>query len=145
VEIRVVMRQGPEGRWVARTRAELDEGRAVVASGSSREECLAELRGRLERGGMRPDPTEPLDLVIEVIPILAGVAEAASVMDWDKRRVVTYIDRGSFPPPLQALASGRVWARSDVEEFAALWRARQRQRRERAARRAARRRSASPP
>jgi hypothetical protein len=54
------------------------------------------------------------------------VAEAAEVMGWDKRRVITYIDRGTFPQPLQALASGRVWVRTDVEAFAETWRARRR-------------------
>jgi predicted DNA-binding transcriptional regulator AlpA len=68
-------------------------------------------------------------VIVEVIPALAGVAEAADVMGWDKRRVITYIDRGRFPAPIQALASGRVWVRSEVEEYAAAWRARRRGRR----------------
>jgi len=65
---------------------------------------------------------------VEVLPVLAGVAEAADVMGWDKRRVITYIDRGRFPDPIQSLASGRVWVRSDVESFARDWRARQNRR-----------------
>jgi hypothetical protein len=68
-------------------------------------------------------------VVVEVVPELAGVAEAAEVMRWDKRRVITYIDRGRFPEPIQSLASGRIWVRSDVEEFAETWRARRRGRR----------------
>lgn len=68
----------------------------------------------------------PLTLIVEVSPVLAGVAEAAEVMGWDKRRVITYIDRGRFPEPLQSLASGRVWLRSDVEAYAEEWRARRR-------------------
>jgi hypothetical protein len=59
--------------------------------------------------------------VVDVIPRLAGVAEAAQVMGWDKRRVVTYIDRGRFPEPIQSLASGRVWVRAEVEAFAEAW------------------------
>ncbi len=58
-----------------------------------------------------------------------GVAEAAEIMGWDKRRVVTYIDRGSFPEPITALASGRIWLREDVQAFAEEWRARRRARR----------------
>ena len=46
-------------------------------------------------------------------------------MGWDKRRVVTYMDRGSFPEPITSLASGRIWLREDVEAFAIEWRARQ--------------------
>jgi len=52
------------------------------------------------------------------------VAEAAEIMGWDKRRVITYIDRGSFPEPITSLASGRIWLREDVEAYAADWRAR---------------------
>jgi hypothetical protein len=63
--------------------------------------------------------------------MLAGVAEAAQIMGWDKRRVITYIDRGRFPQPVQGLASGRVWLRSDVERFAREWRARQERRKHR--------------
>jgi len=65
-----------------------------------------------------------ITLLVETVPQLAGVAEAAAVLGWDKRRVITYIDRGSFPAPIQALASGRVWLRRDVEAFAEEWRAR---------------------
>jgi hypothetical protein len=52
-------------------------------------------------------------------------------MGWDKRRVVTYIDRGRFPEPIQSLASGRVWLRQDLERFAQAWHARQKERRRR--------------
>jgi hypothetical protein len=57
-----------------------------------------------------------------VTPALAGVAEAAAIMGWDKRRVITYLNRGSFPKPLTALASGRIWRRDDVEAYAKRWR-----------------------
>lgn len=69
---------------------------------------------------------------MEVLPVLAGVAEAAEVMGWDKRRVITYIDRGRFPPPVQSLASGRVWLRAEIERYAADWRARRADRARRA-------------
>jgi SAM-dependent methyltransferase len=55
---------------------------------------------------------------------LVGVAEAAAILDWDKRRVATYISRGSFPEPLASLASGRIWERADIEAFAQAFRAR---------------------
>lgn len=64
-------------------------------------------------------------LTVEVEPSLVGVAEAAELLGWDKRRVVTYLDRGSFPSPVAELASGRVWLRSDVEAFARAFRRRQ--------------------
>ena len=61
---------------------------------------------------------DDVELTVEVIPSLAGVAECAEIMGWDKRRVITYLNRGSFPEPMTALASGRIWRREDVEEFA---------------------------
>jgi predicted DNA-binding transcriptional regulator AlpA len=57
-------------------------------------------------------------LTVEVVPELVGVAEAARIMGWDKRRVFTYIARGAFPEPVSMLASGRIWRRRDVEAFA---------------------------
>jgi hypothetical protein len=118
VEIRARLRQAPDGRWEART-----DDEAVTGSGSSKDECLADLRQRIGQAGTRST------LVVEVLSQVVGVAEAAAVMGWDKRRVITYLDRGRFPQPIQALASGRVWLRDDVEAFARSWHARQRDRR----------------
>jgi hypothetical protein len=126
MNLRVSMRQEPGGTWTAQTVGTPQ----VRASGSTRDACLGNLRRSLSRTLRRgPRRQEQLTLVVEVIPELAGVAEAAEVMGWDKRRVITYIDRGRFPAPIQALASGRIWIRSDVEEYAATWRARRRRRR----------------
>jgi hypothetical protein len=111
------MREVAGGRWLAAA----DTDPPARASGSSRERCLAALNRSLKR--LSGD--EPVTLTVEMIPALAGVAEAAQIMGWDKRRVITYIDRGRFPDPIQSLASGRVWLRSDVERFAKEWRARQ--------------------
>jgi hypothetical protein len=100
------------GRWYARI---LDAPMFVEVTGTSRDGCLDELRRAIG---------DDVELTVEVIPRLAGVAEAAEIMGWDKRRVITYLDRGSFPEPLTALASGRVWLREDVEAYAGEWRAR---------------------
>lgn len=96
-----------DGRWIG-----LLERPLTRVSAPDRDECLRRLREASGSLGA---------LVIEVHPSLAGVAEAAAIMGWDKRRVITYLDRGSFPQPVAALASGRVWRRQDVEEFAAAW------------------------
>jgi hypothetical protein len=100
------------GRWYARV---LDSAAYIEVTGVTRERCVAELR---------KVTGDEETLTIEVIPTLAGVAEAAEIMGWDKRRVVTYIDRGSFPEPLTSLAMGRVWLREDVEAFARDWHSR---------------------
>jgi hypothetical protein len=120
VEIRASMHQDAAGRWIAQVADHPD----LMASGASSERCLASLRRAVVRAGLAPRRrSEPFEVVIQILPVLAGVAEAAEVMGWDKRRVVTYIDRGRFPEPVQTLASGRVWLRADVEAFAAQWRA----------------------
>lgn len=51
------------------------------------------------------------------VPPLAGVAEAAEILTWDKRRVATYIKRGDFPEPIQRLASGPIWTRKQIEDY----------------------------
>ena len=79
-------------------------------------------------GALRRAAGRDVTLTIEVTPPLVGVAEAAEIMGWDRRRVITYVDRGSFPEPVAALASGRVWRREDVERFARDWQQRQRER-----------------
>lgn len=116
------MRQGPDGAWVGvregpsgdPRQAGRPESRIEIADWT-REGCLRALEA-----SVRSEPgTEPVTMVIEVVPALAGVAEAAQMLGWDKRRVVTYAARGRFPRPVQALASGRVWLRDDVEAFAA--------------------------
>lgn len=100
------------GRWFARI---LDAPMYIEVTGVSRHECLEELR---KAAG------DPAELVVEVVPQIAGVAEAAEIMEWDKRRVITYLDRGSFPEPTFALASGRIWLREDIEAYARDWRER---------------------
>lgn len=105
------------GRWVA---AVQDTPVYLEVTGTSQRSCVDELRAHVG---------DDVTLTVEVIPRIVGVAEAAEIMGWDKRRVVTYIDRGSFPEPIVSLASGRIWLRDDVEAFSERWHARQRERR----------------
>jgi hypothetical protein len=100
------------GRYVAKV---LDVPAYIEVTGISRGECVAELR-RVTG--------DDVTLTVEVVPDVVGVAEAAEIMGWDKRRVVTYIDRGSFPEPITSLASGRIWLRDDVLAYADEWQAR---------------------
>ncbi|OBZ15869.1 hypothetical protein A8L34_27880 [Bacillus sp. FJAT-27264] len=46
-----------------------------------------------------------------------GLAEAAEILGWDKRKVSTYMQRGVFPQPLQRLVSGPIWNRTKIEEY----------------------------
>ncbi|MEO8424562.1 MAG: hypothetical protein ABI595_11730 [Actinomycetota bacterium] len=100
------------GRWYAHI---MDAPAFIEVTGTSQERCVQELRKLTG---------DDVTLTIELVPRIVGVAEAAEIMDWDKRRVVTYIDRAQFPEPLTSLASGRIWLREDVEAFADEWRRR---------------------
>ncbi|MEX0991612.1 MAG: hypothetical protein WD004_05015 [Actinomycetota bacterium] len=105
-----------DGRW----QATIDGPSRKTYSAATRDACFASLRRAAGR-----DAT----LTVEVLPRLAGVAEAAKIMGWDKRRVVTYLDRGTFPAPIATLASGRVWRAADIEAYARLWHGRRKGRR----------------
>ena len=100
------------GRWFAQV---LDAPMFVEVTETSRHGCLDELRKVAGDDAV---------LTVEVVPQLVGIAEAAQIMGWDKRRVVTYIDRGHFPEPISWLAGGRVWLREDVDAYSEDWRAR---------------------
>jgi predicted DNA-binding transcriptional regulator AlpA len=111
------------GRDVRATIARSDTGWSgrVLPDGApidapSRERLLGKLRDAVGDDAV---------LTVEVTPSLVGVTEAAALLGWDRRRVVTYVDRGSFPRPVAELASGRVWLRADVEAFARAFRRRQ--------------------
>jgi hypothetical protein len=100
------------GRWYARVE---DAPAYLEVTDVTREQCLGELRKAVG---------DEVSLTIDVVPAVAGVAEAAEILGWDKRRVITYLNRGSFPEPFTSLASGRIWLREDLEAFARDWRAR---------------------
>jgi hypothetical protein len=118
------MRQQVDGRWKATA-----EGHDVEVEGRDAKECVRKVNEAAlpllpavswERG--------PPVIFLEVIPRLVGVAEAADHLGWDKRRVSTYVKRGSFPEPVEELAGGRVWALDDVLAFAEAFRNRQKRR-----------------
>lgn len=100
-----------DGGWSGRLLPDGDD-----VSAGTRERLLGKLRDLAGDDAV---------LTVEVSPSLVGVAEAAELLGWDKRRVITYVDRGSFPAPVAWLASGRVWLRADVVSFARAYRRRQ--------------------
>ncbi|MFD1674117.1 hypothetical protein [Alicyclobacillus fodiniaquatilis] len=53
----------------------------------------------------------------KLIPPLVGLAEVAEILDWDRRKVATYIKRGSLPEPIQRLRSGPIWTRKQIAEY----------------------------
>ena len=100
------------GRWYAHI---LDAPAFIEVTGTSRDACIRELRAVTGND---------VTLTIEVIPQIVGVAEAAEIMGWDKRRVVDIPrPRAVSREPLR-LASGRIWLREDIEAYADEWRQR---------------------
>jgi hypothetical protein len=58
----------------------------------------------------------------ETIPPLVGYKEAAEIMGVDTKALAVYIQRArngweKFPAPVQRLASGPVWRKSDIVKF----------------------------
>jgi hypothetical protein len=118
------MRQEDDGRWRA-----VAEGHPIEVVGKDVRDCVR----KVHQAALTMMPAVsweagPPVVFVEVLPKLVGVAEAAGLMGWDKRRVATYVKRGGFPEPLAELAGGRVWAREDVVAFREAFRARQRAR-----------------
>ncbi len=113
-EVRAVLRQTPGG-WVGRLAGSDDEVHTKTREGGL--------------GALRRLAGEGEALTVEVTSALVGVSEAAAILGWDRRRVITYIDRGAFPEPLERLASGRVWRRDEVEAYARAFARRQARRR----------------
>ncbi len=119
------MRQEDDGRWRA-----VAEGHPIEVTGRDVRECVRNVhKAALSLMPAVSWESGPPVVFVEVLPKLVGVAEAAALMGWDKRRVATYVKRGAFPEPLAELAGGRVWAREDVVAFREAFRARQRSRR----------------
>ena len=98
------------GRWYAHV---MDAPVFIEVTGTTRDRCVHELR---------KVTGDDVTLTIEVVPADRRGRGAAEIMGWDKRRVVTYLDRGTVPRAAPALASGRIWLREDIEAFADEWR-----------------------
>lgn len=54
------------------------------------------------------------------IPKLAGRKEAMEILGWKHKSMIgTYLERGSFPLPIQVLACGPIWTVQQIEEYKA--------------------------
>lgn len=62
-------------------------------------------------------PSSP-SVTLTAMSELAGLAEVAALLGVSKRTVKNYRDRADFPKPIEELASGPVWLRSDVQAWA---------------------------
>lgn len=49
---------------------------------------------------------------------LAGIAEIAEILGVTKQRVTQLAKADGFPKPLDRIASGPVWRRTDIERWA---------------------------
>jgi len=52
-----------------------------------------------------------------IIPPLYGLAEAADMLGWDKRKLSVYVARGAFPEPAKRLASGPLWTYRQIQDY----------------------------
>jgi hypothetical protein len=63
------------------------------------------------------------ELVSQGIPEIVGVAEIKEVLEVRTRQQVGQLaERDDFPRPVAELKAGRIWLRSDIEEFRRRWR-----------------------
>ena len=49
---------------------------------------------------------------------LIGFTELVRILDASRSTAARYTHRPDFPPPVEALAGGRIWRRRDVERWA---------------------------
>jgi predicted DNA-binding transcriptional regulator AlpA len=50
--------------------------------------------------------------------VFVGHKEAADIMGWSKQQIDVYMNRGKFPEPIQRLASGPIWIKKQIEDYA---------------------------
>lgn len=86
------------------------------ASHIAKEEYAVDLANYLrayfdEKGHFRLNNPE------NIIPPLYGLAEAAEMLGWDKRKLSTYVSRGTFPEPAKRSASGPLWTYRQIQDY----------------------------
>lgn len=48
---------------------------------------------------------------------LLGLHEAAELLEWDKRKVATYIKRKKFPTPKQIVQATPLWTEEQITDY----------------------------
>lgn len=112
-------------KWPAKTLEDINQRLMQYAHKfGPREMALFDLMGeQIARLDLKDFTNEPLDAIYlkhyytQKADRLVGVAEAAELLGWKKQKVATYITRGVFPEPIQRLASGPIWLRSQIETY----------------------------
>ncbi|MGH2740587.1 MAG: hypothetical protein ACRDH6_08930 [Actinomycetota bacterium] len=111
-EVRGIVRQEGPGRWQGHA-----QDPRVTVTARTLEASVRKLREAVRSRSPRSKSVAEPVMIVEVLPKLLGVAEAAEVIGWDKRHVITYLNRGRFPEPIESLAGGRIWALDDILAF----------------------------
>ena len=71
----------------------------------------------------KPEKDRTAELAIRSVPDVVGVAEIQEILHIRSRQQVGQLaEREDFPKPIAALRAGRIWLRSDIEEFRLHWR-----------------------
>lgn len=71
----------------------------------------------MERGGALSRPASGVASRAVPPDQLAQLAEVAEILGVSRATAARAVDRPGFPAPVERLSTGRVWARSDVEEW----------------------------
>lgn len=66
---------------------------------------------------LMPQSAERDRLALVPIDDLASLAEVAELLNVPKRTAARYVERDDFPAPIAALAVGRIWRASAVEQW----------------------------
>lgn len=83
----------------------------------------AELSGETVAVEAKTEQERLAELAADDIPEMVGVAEIQEILGINTRQQVGQLaQRKDFPEPVAELKAGRIWRRSDVNEFRKRWR-----------------------
>jgi hypothetical protein len=126
-------------RHVGSTFVDRDRGRTEVSFYTSAASVLQAVNDGLERVNaaalragldgtviqveVKTEADRVAELVSEGIPEVVGVAEIQKILQVNTRQHVGQLAvRDDFPRPVAELRAGRIWLRSDIDDFGKRWR-----------------------
>lgn len=100
--------------------------RQAVSDGLERINTIASTTGfdaRVIQVEAKPEKDRIAELSARGIPEVVGVSEIQEILHVKSRQQVGQLaERDDFPQPIAELRAGRIWLRSDIEEFRLHWR-----------------------
>jgi hypothetical protein len=84
---------------------------------------VAGFEGRVTQVEAKTESDRIAELVSQGIPEVVGVAEIQEILQINTRQQVSQLaEREDFPRPVAELRAGRIWLRSDIDDFGKRWR-----------------------